>query len=232
MARVFVIGATGGVGARVAGQLAERGDDPIGLYRHPEQVRALHAAGVEPIRGDLTTIGIEELALRLGGVDAVVFTAGAPEGGTREMDLVDGHGVVLATAAAAVAGVRRFLHVSAFPDAWRDRRMPAEFEHYMKVKRQADVHVAGTELDWAIVRPGTLTNAPATGRVRLGLAIPYGEVPRGDGAGVLVELVHRPDVSRMILELTSGATPIQEAVVALAHHRQAAVQRRRRQGFS
>lgn len=27
----------------------------------------------------------------------------------------------------------------------------------------------------------------------------------------LVELVHRPDVSRMILELTSGATPIQEA---------------------
>lgn len=57
------------------------------------------------------------------------------------MDAVDGHGVVLATAAAATAGVRRFLHVSAFPDAWRDRRMPADFEHYMKVKRQADVHV-------------------------------------------------------------------------------------------
>ena len=82
--------------------------------------------------------------------------------------------MVVASGAAAAAGVHRFLHVSAFPDAWRDRRMPLEFEHYMKVKREADVHLAATNLDWVIVRPGNLTDAPGTGRVRLGLAITYG----------------------------------------------------------
>lgn len=80
MAHVFVIGATGGVGSRVATPLAERGDDPIGLYRHPEQARALEAAGVEPIRDDLTSISLEELAAHLDGVDAIVFAAGAPGG--------------------------------------------------------------------------------------------------------------------------------------------------------
>ena len=56
--------------------------------------------------------------------------------------------------------------------------MPPEFEHYLKVEWQADVHLAATNLEWVIVRPGTLTNAPGTGRVRLGLAIPYDEVSR------------------------------------------------------
>jgi uncharacterized protein YbjT (DUF2867 family) len=142
--------------------------------------------------------------------DAVVFTAGASGAGPRQADAVDGQGVVVATAAAA--GVRRFLLVSAFPDAWRDRCMPPEFEHYMKVKRQADVHLAATDLDWVIVRPGTLTSTPGTGRVRLGVAILYGDVSRDDVAAVLAELVRRPQVSRVILELTAGQTPIPEAL--------------------
>jgi len=109
-------------------------------------------------------------------------------------------------------GVTRFLHVSAFPDAWRDRRMPPEFEHYMKVKRRADVHLASTDLDWVIVRPGTLSNKRGTGLVRIGLAIPYGEVPRDDLAAILVELVHTQGLKRTILELTRGQTPVKEAL--------------------
>ena len=83
-----------------------------------------------------------------GRIDVMLNNAaGASEAGTRAADAVDGHGVVVAAAAAAAAGVARCLLVSAFPDAWRDRRMPPEFEHSMKVKRQADVHVAATDLD-------------------------------------------------------------------------------------
>ena len=141
-----------------------------------------------------------------------MFAAGASEAGTRAADAVDGQGVVVAAAAAAAAGVTRFLLVSAFPDARRDQRMPAEFEHYMKIRRRPDVHLAATDLDWVIVRPGTLTNNPGTGRVRLGMAIPYGEVPRDDVAAVLGELVHRPQVRRVILELTSGQIPIHDAL--------------------
>ncbi len=148
MSRVFIIGATGGVGSRLAAQLVDRGDQPIGLHRRPEQARLLKVRGIEAVAGDLTSIGIDQLAAPMEGTAAVVFTAGASEEGPRVADAVDGQGVVVAAAAAAKAGVARFLLVSAFPDAWRDLRMPTEFEHYMKVKRQADVHLAGTDLDW------------------------------------------------------------------------------------
>lgn len=49
----------------------------------------------------------------------------------------------------------------------------------------------------------------------LGLAIPYGEVPPDDVAGVLAELVHAPRVRRVILELTSGDTPLREALAGI-----------------
>lgn len=215
MARVFIIGATGGIGLRLATQLIDRGDHPIGLHRRPEQAQILQANGVEPVQGDLTSIGVDGLAAHLKGVDAIVFTAGAGGGGTQQTDAVDGQGVILATAAAAAANVRRYLHISVFPDAWRDRHMPSEFEHYMQVKRQTDVHIVDTDLDWVIVRPGTLTDSPGTGRVRLGLAIPYDDVPREDVARIMAELVHRPEVNHIILELTTGEDPIGEAFKAV-----------------
>ncbi|MFJ8021496.1 SDR family oxidoreductase [Streptomyces sp. NPDC096311] len=215
MFRVFVIGATGGVGSRLAAQLIERGDQVVGLHRRPEQAHALESDGMEPVLGDLTSLGVDTLAACLEGADAVVFTAGASGAGPRQADAVDGQGVEIAATAAATAGVRRFLLVSAFPDAWRDRRMPPNFEHYMKVKRQADVLLAATDLDWVIVRPGTLTNDPGTGHIRIGVAIPYGDVPRDDVAAVLTELVHQPQVNRIILELTEGEVPIREALDTL-----------------
>ena len=211
-ARVLVIGVTGATGSRVARELRERGNHVVGLHRRIEQAEGLRRQGIEAVHGDLTTITVEQLASAMKTADAVVFAAGASEEGNSVADAVDGRGMVIATTAAAAAGVRRFLHVSAFPDAWRDRRMPPEFEHYMKVKRQADVHLAAANLEWVIVRPGTLTNAPGTGRVRLGLAIPYDEVSRDDLAAVLAELVHVARLRRVILELTRGDVPISEAV--------------------
>jgi len=44
----------------------------------------------------------------------------------------------------------------------------------MRVKKAADVHLAHTDLDWLIVRPGTLTDEPGTGLVSAGLALEYG----------------------------------------------------------
>lgn len=212
MARVFVIGATGATGSRVARQLLERGDTVVGLHRRPEQATALRQLGIEPAMGDLASVSAEDLAAEMKGADAVVFAAGASEEGNCIADAVDGRGMIVATEAASAAGVQRFLHVSAFPDAWRDRRMPEEFEHYMKVKRQADVHLAATDLEWVIVRPGTLTNVAGTGRICAGLAIPYDEIPRDDLAAVLAELAHLTHIVRVILEVTRGETPVAQAL--------------------
>ena len=61
--------------------------------------------------------------------------------------------------------------VSVFMDAGRGREVSDTFENYMRVKRASDVHLAASGLDWTILRPGTLTDDPGTGRVRLGAAI-------------------------------------------------------------
>lgn len=212
MARVLIVGATGGVGLRLVRRLVAEEHVVLGLSRTEEGDRSLTSFGAWPVRGDLISTTVEEFAALLGGADAVVFTAGAGGDDTDKTDLIDGEGVVKLAAAAEAAGVSRFLLVSAFPDAWRDRRMPADFEHYMFVKRQADVHLAGTALDWIILRPGTLLDAPGSGRVRIGPAIPYGDVSRDDVAAVLASLLGRPDLTRVILELTEGEQEVEAAL--------------------
>ncbi|MEW5751382.1 SDR family oxidoreductase [Pseudomonas lactis] len=216
MAKVFVVGATGETGLRLCRQLVEAGHSAIGLHRRPEQAEVLRGIGAIPVMGDLVTTSTTELSELMLEADTVVFTAGANGGGSEMTDAVDGAGVTKASDAAAYAGVWRFLLVSAFPDAWREKRMPEDFEHYMFVKRQADVYLSHTELDWVILRPGTLLNELGTGLIRTGLAIPYGEVSRDDVAATLVQLIETPSVNRLIIELTAGDTPVSEAVAKMA----------------
>ena len=217
MSRVFVIGAAGKVGRHLVRRLAERRHQPLALHRQPGQGRELAALGATPVAGDLLELDVAGLAGLMADGDVVVFSAGAGgKGGTAMIDAIDGRGLELAVAAAEAAGIGRFLLVSAFPEAGRSRHISDTFEHYMATKKLADVHLAESALDWVILRPGTLSDEPGTGRVRAGLAIPYGDVPRDDVAATLVELVEQPAVGRVIIELTRGDMPVGEAVERLA----------------
>jgi uncharacterized protein YbjT (DUF2867 family) len=102
--------------------------------------------------------------------------------------------------------------VSAFPDAGRGGEPSEGFEHYMRVKKTADVYLSRTDLDWLIVRPGTLRDTPGTGRVAAGLALEYGDVPRDDVAAFLHAALNEPALTREVVELTAGDTPVAEAV--------------------
>src|SRR3546814_2096408 len=124
------------------------------------------------------------------------------------IDAIDGRGLELAVAAARQAGIQRFLLVSAFPEASRGKEVSETFEHYMAVKKFTDVHLSESDLDWVILRPGTLLDVPGTGKVRTGLAIPYGDVPRDDVAATLLEIIEHPAVNRIIIELTEGETSV------------------------
>ena len=146
--------------------------------------------------GDLLELNASELAQLMAGSDAVVFSAGAGgKGGPEMTNAIDGRGLELAVAAAQKAGVQRFLLVSAFPEAARGKKVSETFENYMAVKKQADVHLAESNLKWVIVRPGLLLDSPGTGQVRAGLAIPYGDVAREDVAATLVEIIAHPEVN-------------------------------------
>lgn len=217
MKRVFIVGGAGKVGRRLVQQLAERGHQSIGLHRKPEQAEALSLLGATPAFGSLLDLDVSGLSQLMSGSDVVVFSAGAGGKGGMEMtNAIDGRGLELTVAAARQAGIQRFLLVSVFPEAARGKKMSDTFENYIAVKKLADAYLAETDLDWVILRPGTLQDASGTGKVRAGLAIPYGIVPRDDVATMLVELIEQPEVNRVIIELTEGKTPVEEAVRKLA----------------
>jgi len=212
---VFVIGATGGVGRRLTTLLHQQGREVTGMHRSEHQGAAIRDAGGTPVRGDLVADSVEDLATLMAGHDAIVFSAGAGCG-AEQTAAVDEEGAKKAAGAAAVAGVRRLVLVSVFMDAWRGSASPGTgFEQYMEAKRAADVHVAGTDLDWLIVRPGTLVNTSGTGLVNAGIAISYGDIPRDDVAAFIAASMFTPILNRTAIELTAGDVPIDEAIARL-----------------
>ncbi len=213
--KVFQIGAAGGIGQRLAALLVADGHEVTGMVRRPDQAGTVTATGAEVVAGDLIENSVDQLAALVAGHDAVVFSAGAHGTGRDQTTLIDGVGLQKAAAAAEQAGVDRFLLVSVFPDAGRAGAPQEGFEHYMRVKKSADVHLAGTGLDWVIVRPGTLLDEPGDGRVTAGPAIEYGDVRRDNVAAFLAAVLADSAVSHEIVELTDGSTPVNEAVTAL-----------------
>ena len=118
--------------------------------------------------------------------------------------------------AAERAGVRRFVQISSMgagqpPQPGRDEVWAA----YITAKSAAEDDLRSRDLDWTILRPGRLTDAAATGRVRLAAPpIPRGTVPRADVAAVIAALLDEPGTRRQTLELVGGDSPIAAAVRA------------------
>ncbi|WP_405658018.1 NAD(P)H-binding protein [Streptomyces sp. NBC_01166] len=214
--KVFQIGAAGGVGRRLTQLLTARGDSVDGMHRGPDQGETVREAGGTPVIGDLIADSVDDLARKMQGQDAVVFSAGAHGTGMDKTTLIDGKGLQKAADAAALAGVARFVLVSVFPDALRGGEAGEGFEHYIKVKKSADVYLTRTDLDWLILRPGTLLDTPGDGKVTAGPAVEYGDVHRDDVAAFIDAALHEPRLSRVIVELTSGDTPVADAVARLA----------------
>ncbi len=213
--RVFVLGITGAVGGLLADRLVEAGDTVWGLVRSEQQREALAARGVETVVGDLAELSASELAAAFRGSDVIVFSAGSNGGARSVTTAIDGHAVSVALDAAHRAGVGRFVLVSVMPESWRERELSDDEEYYFAVKKQADVAVSRSDLDWVILRPALLTDEEGTGRVSLGPAEVHEQIARADVAAVLAALVHEPRVRRRILELNSGSEPVEEALAAV-----------------
>ncbi|PAU75040.1 SDR family oxidoreductase [Halomonas salipaludis] len=213
--KIFILGITGKVGFRLARILKERGDEVDGLYRQTDQAQMLASIGITGTFGDLMSIDPQRLAQAMQGSDAIVFSAGAGGAGSDITEAIDGNGITKTIEAAKLASIKRFLLVSVFPEAWRERHMHEGFEHYIKVKKRADIELTQSGLDWLILRPSALKETPGAGTINLGVAQLHTEVSRDDVAATLAALLHTPMVSRKILELTAGNTPIAEAIDAL-----------------
>jgi nucleoside-diphosphate-sugar epimerase len=222
--RIVIAGGHGKIALRLERQAAARGDAPVALIRDPAQSDDVRDAGAEPVVADLEVARAGELAAHLTGADAVVFAAGAGPGSTAERKgTVDRDAAVLLADAAAAAGVRRYVLVSAMnidsPPTVEDD--DSVWAHYLRAKKAAeDALRARTDLDLTILRPGRLTDDPGTGLVRLGAVdgqppVGYGEVTRDDVAAVLLALLDTPGTAGAVLDLVGGTVPPAQAVAAL-----------------
>jgi uncharacterized protein YbjT (DUF2867 family) len=145
----------------------------------------------------------------------VVFAAGAGAGsGAPRKDTVDRAASVLMADAAERAGVRRFVQVSSMGAGQPPRPGTGEvWAAYIAAKTAAEADLRARDLDWTILRPGSLTDTPATGQVRLAPPpVPAGTVPRADVAAVIAALLDHPGTRHQTLELTGGDSPVATAV--------------------
>jgi uncharacterized protein YbjT (DUF2867 family) len=207
---ILVAGGHGKVALRLLKLLAADGHTARGLIRKPEQAADLQAVGAIPVIGDLEND--ESLAGYVKGADAVVFAAGAgPGSGAERKRTVDLGGAIKLADAAVETGVRRYLIVSSI--GAQDPAAGGSMQPYLEAKAEADAYVVASGLDYTVVRPGSLTDDPGTGRVRVTRELGQrGPIPRDDVAAVLAASLTSPSTIGVTFELFTGDTPIAEAL--------------------
>jgi uncharacterized protein YbjT (DUF2867 family) len=213
--RVVIAGGHGKIALLLEHLLAGRGDQAVGLIRNPAHAADVQKAGAEAMVCDLETASADDVAALLAGAAAVVFAAGAgPRSGAPRKDSVDRAASVLLADAAERARVRRFVQISSM-GAGQPTQPGADevWAAYITAKTAAENDLRSRDLDWTILRPGRLTDAPATGRIRLAAPpVPRGTIPRADVAAVITFLLDEPGTHHQTLELVSGETPVAAAV--------------------
>lgn len=203
--KLAVIGATGGIGTAVTQQALAAGHEVVALVREPDRMK---------VSGDRLTVervdvvDPERLALALKGTDAVVSALGPRRGEHPAPPGVVSGGAAALIPAMARAGVSRLVIVSAdgafvqHNDGFLTRVLLKPlvgrlFGAGFADLRRMEARLRGSELDWTIIRPPRLTDAPYTGRYRMAVDGAVGRgyrIARADVAHAILHAVQTPDL--------------------------------------
>jgi putative NADH-flavin reductase len=187
--RLFVLGATGGVGRQMIDQAIKRGDQVTAFVRSPEKLGP-QREGLATRRGDPRDAA--ELAEALPGHDAVLSMLGPPGPGPTT---IMREGARSTVAAMQTVGMRRLLVVSAavlFDGAGIIVGLMRRtlLRNVAQDSAEMERIVMASGMDWTIARPPRLTNGPLTRRYK----VEDGRMPRGTW------IVSRADVADFLLD--------------------------------
>ncbi|HWS33157.1 MAG TPA: SDR family oxidoreductase [Actinoplanes sp.] len=210
MSRIVVIGGHGKIARLLLPLLTGAGHQVTAIIRNPDHATEVAATAADPLVADVERLDVSALAGHFAGHDAIVWSAGAGGGDPARTYAVDRDAAIRSMKAAAAAGVSRYLMVSYF-GAGPDHGVPEDdsFFPYADAKSAADRYLTGTDLNWTVLGPSRLTDAPATGRIETDEqgAVP-GEVPRADVAAVLLAALDDPSTIGRTIRFNTGPTPI------------------------
>jgi len=193
--KLALFGATGGTGHQVLLQALEQGHSVTALARDPERLEARQAA-LTVVAGDV--LDREAVARCVDGSEAVICVLGTRRGA----EPIEARGTEVILAAMQGAGVRRLIAVTSLGVGDSRDQVPFYFKLMMKTflskvmaaKEEQEQLIRASGLDWTIVRPGGLTDAPKSRNYRHGVdgSIRAGRIARADVADfVLSELRER-----------------------------------------
>lgn len=217
MSHIAIVGGHGAVARHLLHDLRRSEHNPVALVRNEAYRADLEGRGAEVRLLDIEGESADAFAAAFEGCTAVVFAAGGgPDGNITRKRTVDLEGSLKSIEGARLAGIDRFVQISAIdvdnpvPDGTSE-----VWAAYAAAKRDADRALRGSGLAWTILRPGRLTDEPATGLVSLGDDVPRGDVTRADVAAVVAAVLdHDASVGHQ-WNLVNGATPVHEALAAL-----------------
>ncbi len=215
--RIAVVGGHGQIAQHLHPMIVATGNIPVALVRKEEQRAELEALGAEVRLLDIEADDVEAFKTAFDGCSAVVFAAGGGAGGgddaVERKRSVDLEGSTKSIEAATAAGVTRFVQISAIGV---DDDLPEDtaevWRAYVAAKRDADIALRNSNLDWTIIRPGALTNDAPSGLVDLGTHVSRSEVPRADVAAVVTAALTDDRAIGQQWNLVSGDAPVPEAI--------------------
>lgn len=208
--KVLVIGGTRGIGREVVAAAHAAGHELTLLARNAERI-SLSVTGVRVVVGDAGDA--DDMDRAVAGQDAVVWTVGV--GPTRRPVHLFSRSTQFLLAAMAKHGVRRLICVTGIGAGdsrghggfFYDRILqPLFMGTVYEDKDRQEALLRASDVDWTIVRPGALTNGPATGLVRALTnleGVTAGKVSRADVAGFIVEHLATGDFRKTAVLLTS-----------------------------
>ena len=186
---VLIFGGTRRTGLEIARLLGQRGNTVVGVARETSDTAALEQTGARIVSGDAFEADALTTAVKNAACSAAICSLGNTSKADRKVDY---EGVRNAIDAAAMAGIRRFILITAVGCG---NSRPALSERAVQflgkvceLKTQGEDHLKASGLDWTIVRPGGLSSEPPTGTATLTEdPLTSGMIRRGDVARLAVQ---------------------------------------------
>ena len=209
---VLVVGANGRTGRLILPLLKAAGHTPRAMIRDYDQRGDMVALGAEAVAGDLE----KPLGYAVGDNRACIFAAGSgAKTGPEKTIAVDFHGAASLIESCQRKKIRRFIMLSSM-NTDDPESGPEKLRHYLSAKAAADERLRASLMDWTIVRPGYLSDAPSHELLEvapsLGSLKGAGSISREDVAKVLVACLAKDNTIGKTFDMVDGNTPLEEAL--------------------
>ncbi|GAA4232608.1 SDR family oxidoreductase [Postechiella marina] len=208
MENILVAGANGTTGKKIINILtASQYFTPVAMVRKKEQLEQFEKENIKTVLGDLE----KDISHTTEGIDKVIFAAGS---GGKKVTEVDQEGAKKLIDASKDKSIKKFVMLSSM--GADNPEQASQLKDYLKAKHNADEYLKSSDLNYAIIRPGSLTDNKGSGKIELKPSLnKKGSISRDDVAQTLVRTLHDDASSNVTFEIIKGDVLIGKALNTL-----------------